>query len=77
MRVKRFFYTQAPHARVMHIQFGPHHSEGVVACGRHSQPGWYWRSSSMTGRRPRTCSRCLRSAQVQNVILVERVRRRK
>ncbi len=54
MRVKRFFYVRAPAGRVVHIQFGKTHSEGVVKCGRYSAPGWIWTNR---GTHP-ICKRC-------------------
>lgn len=42
MKVRRFFYTASSRSTHLHIQFGSTHSEGPVACGRKSSPGWSW-----------------------------------
>lgn len=76
MRVRRFFYVRAPNGRVRHIQYGKHHSEGVVACGRHSRPGWRWtQAKNHLGFVP-VCPRCIDAGHAEKTIHVERVRRR-
>jgi hypothetical protein len=56
MTARRFFYVRAPTGRVLHIQYGPAHSEGPVKCGRQSAPGWRWMNR---GRAP-LCKMCRR-----------------
>jgi hypothetical protein len=52
--VRRFFYVRAPRGKVLHIQYGKHHSEGPVKCGRQSAPGWHW----MNRGRIQICTIC-------------------
>jgi hypothetical protein len=61
MKVRRFFYVAAPYGTRLHIQFGRSHSEGPVACGRQSQPGWSWWHKRKWVRIP-LCKQCEASA---------------
>ena len=63
MKVQRFFYVRPPKGRVRHIQYGKTHSEGPVACGRHSEKGWLWcRPENYRGWIP-VCKQCERARE--------------
>jgi hypothetical protein len=42
MKARRFFYVAGPRGRLLHIQFGKTHTEGLTACGKAVSAGWSW-----------------------------------